>query len=185
MGYTTDFEGSLKISRPLTKKQTTYLNLLNSTRRMKRNVNKLMSLYNGKHGNPFPASKTPGDIYGYEGEYFAREDGNMGQNSDESIIDFNKAPGQIGWGGGHKYGQPGLWCGWCITEDGKFLEWDGGEKFYDYIEWLEYLIKHFFEPWGRKLNGEIYWYGEERSDMGKIIVKSNKIKVEAGEVEYR
>lgn len=184
MGYTTDFEGQLKISRPLSQKKTSYLNLLNSTRRMKRNVNKLMTIYKGKHGTPLPASDRPADIYGYEGEYFAKDDGNMGQNGDESVIDHNKAPGQIGWGGGHKYGQPGLWCGWEISEDGKFLQWDGGEKFYDYVDWLKYLIKHFFSPWGHKLNGEIKWFGEERTDIGTIVVKNNVVTTKKGEVVY-
>jgi len=185
MGYTTDFEGQLKISRPLSEKKISYLNLLNETRRVKRNVNKLMTLYKGKHGNPKPASKTPGDIYGYEGEYFAREDGQCGQGDDGSVIDHNCPAGQTGFSQGKvKYGQPGLWCGWCITEDGKFLEWDGGEKFYHYVAWLEYLIKHFFEPWGHTLNGTITWIGEDSSDLGKIEVKKNKVTVKSGEVTY-
>ena len=184
MGYTTDFEGGLKISRPLTKKQTAYLNLLNGTRRMKRDVNKLMAIYGGKHGNPFATEKTPEAIYGRQGEYFAREDGQCGQSTDDSIIDYNIPPVQAGFMRDTKGAVPGLWCGWCITEDGSRLEWDGGEKFYNYVEWLEYLIKHFFEPWGRKLNGTIYWYGEDRSDQGKIEVKANKVKISRGEIVY-
>ena len=175
MGYTTDFEGSLKISRPLTKKQTEYINLINQTRRMKRDVNKLMKLYKGKHGNPFAKDKTPEAIYGREGEYFAKDDGNCGQSGDDSIINYNVPP----------TGVPGLWCGWCITEDGMFLEWDGGEKFYNYVEWLEYLIKHFFQPWGRKLNGKIEWFGEDRTDIGAIVVKNNKVTTKVGVVIYK
>ena len=95
MGYTTDFDGELKISRPLTKKQTEYLNLLSSTRRMKRDVNKLMAIYKGKHGNPFAKEKTPEAIYGRQGEYFARDDGQCGQGDDGTVIDHNIPPMQF------------------------------------------------------------------------------------------
>ena len=186
MGYTTDFDGQLKISRPLTQKQVKYINRLNETRRMKRDVNKLMELYKGKHGNPFANSKTNAhEIYGHDGEYFAMEDGDSGQREDASIIDYNVAPGQRGFMQGEvANGQPGLWLGWRITDDGKFLEWDGGEKFYNYTAWLKYLIKKFFIPWGRKLNGTINWYGEDRDDVGKLKVKSNEIFTLAGEIKY-
>ena len=186
MGYTTDFDGSLKISRPLTQKQVKYINLLNSTRRMKRDVNKLMELYKGKHGNPFAKDKTnASEVYGHEGEYFAREDGNMGQSDDPSVLDHNCPPGQRGFAQGHvEKGQPGLWCQWEISEDGTELSWDGGEKFYNYVAWLKYLIKNFLGPWGRKLNGEIEWHGEDRTDIGKIVVKNNEVKTMAGEVTF-
>lgn len=72
-------------------------------------------------------------------------------------------------------GMPGFWCQWVPTEDAKGLEWDGGEKFYEYVEWLEYLIEHFVEPWGLKLNGEIEWRGEEWDDKGTIVVVNNEV----------
>ena len=70
---------------------------------------------------------------------------------------------------------PGTWCQWTI-EDG-VLQWDGGEKFYNYVEWLRYLIDNFFEKWNIKLNGTIKWRGEYMSDIGKIIVEDNKVTV--------
>jgi hypothetical protein len=185
MGYTTDFEGSLKFKRPLGKKKVEYLNRLFDTRRMKRDVSKLMRIYKGKHGNPFTKEKTPEAIYGYQGEFFAREDGQAGQTQDDSILAYNTPAGQSGFRQGEiEKGQPGLWCGWCITEDGKELEWNGGEKFYNYTEWLKYIIKNFFIPWGVVANGEINWYGEDRSDMGKIKVRNNEVFVFNGEVTY-
>ncbi len=188
MGYTTDFYGSLKLSRPATEKERDYINLISSTRRVKRDVNKLMSLYNGEHGNPFAKGNTPEEIYGHEGEYFAKDDNNFGQDNDGSIIDINLAPGETEFLAGRKkikLGQPGLWCQWIVTEDGTELTWDGGEKFYNYVEWLEYYIKHFFEPWGIKLNGEIEWAGEDREDMGKIVVTDNVVKTQIAEITYK
>lgn len=78
----------------------------------------------------------------------------------------------------------GLYCQWVPTKDGKGLEWDGGEKFYEYVEWLEYLIKEFLAPKGYVLNGEVTWEGEESGDLGKIIVKNNVVKTKEGKVTY-
>lgn len=201
MGYSTDFFGSFKLSRPATAEEREYVNRIADTRRMQRDVNKLMELYKGEHGNPFAKDKTNADeVYGFKGEYFAKNDGNMGQSSDESIIDFNAASGEIAWkdydGDWTKRDemrkainadiikQPGLWCQWRL-DDETTLSWDGSEKFYNYIEWLQYLIVHFFEPWGIKVNGEVTWQGEDSNDMGKIIVTDNVIEIYEGEVEYK
>jgi hypothetical protein len=182
MGYTTDFFGSLKLSRPATQQETEYINKLSDTRRMKRDVEKLFELYDGKGGNPF--AKTREEIYGVDGEYFVGGVGSMGQGRDASIIDFNCPPGQPNGWDFNGTGQPGLWCNWVLTDDGEELEWNGSEKFYNYTEWLEYLIKHFFEPWGIELNGEIEWQGEDRYDIGKIIVEDNEVEVREGSITY-
>jgi hypothetical protein len=47
------------------------------------------------------------------------------QGHDLSIIDHNYPPEN----------QPGLWCQWIPNEDGTAICWDGGEKFYNSIEW--------------------------------------------------
>jgi len=199
MGYTTDFIGSLKLSgNKITERQKEYINTLSSTRRMKRDVNKLMKLYKGKYGYPDDNRKTPEEIYGNEGEYFAHDDGNSGQERDDSILGYNTPPGQISsdstknineiWEEEQnriKSGicQPGLWCQWIINEENEF-EWDGGEKFYNYVEWLRYYIDHFFSKWGILLNGEIKWSGEDSSDIGKIVVNDNVVNVFAGHITY-
>lgn len=81
-------------------------------------------------------------------------------------------------------GFPGIWCQWIPTEDGKCLEWDEGEKFYNYVEWLEYLIKEFLAPKGYVLNGEVEWTGEENGDIGLIIVKDNIVTTKEGKIVY-
>jgi hypothetical protein len=173
MGYTTEFAGSVNISPALSAERTEYINRFSDTRRMKRNVNTLVSLYGGKYGLeslvPLIGDGTPtvnGALtYGFEGEFFARDDGNCGQSNDASIIDFNTQPST----------QPSLWCQWVISPKGDTLEWDGGEKFYNYVEWLKYVIKNFIEPTGSVCNGQFEWRGEDWSDMGVIIVKDNKV----------
>jgi hypothetical protein len=196
MGYTTDFEGGLQLTGSLTTQQFDYIKKLNDTRRMKRNVDVLMELHKGKDGYPGRTidTHTPLEIYGEEGEYFVGGGGYAGQDNDNSVIDFNTPPNQLGYGDDSwencytennkriKLGlcQPGLWLGWTLEKDGDnvMLVWDGGEKFYHYVEWLQYLITHFFEKWDVKLNGEITWVGEDRDeDRGKIVVKDNVVKV--------
>ena len=84
----------------------------------------------------------------------------------------------------HDKDKPGFWCQWVPTEDGWGLEWNGNEKFYNYVEWLEYLIEHFFKKWDVRLNGEIEWKGEESGDLGKIIVTDNVVEVKEAQWKY-
>ncbi len=69
------------------------------------------------------------------------------------------------------------YCQWVSDKVGLYLEWDECEKFYGYIEWLEWLIKNFFDPKNIKLNGTVKWKGEERGDIGKIVVTDNIVKI--------
>lgn len=79
---------------------------------------------------------------------------------------------------------PDSYCQWVVNDAGTRLEWDGNEKFYLYVEWLDYLIHFFFQPRGYKLNGEVEWYGEDHLDLGKIVVVNNLIRVRRGRIVY-
>ena len=159
MGYTTDFFGKFSFNKPLLKEHITYINKLSETRRMKRNADIAANM-----NDPIrEAVRLP---IGFEAEYFVGGGGFAGQEHDSSIIDYNGSPSV----------QPGLWCKWCISSCGNFLEWDGAEKFYRYVEWLEYLIENFFERWGYILNGEVEFQGEDPKDKGIIICKDNKVR---------
>ncbi len=81
--------------------------------------------------------------------------------------------------------QPGLWCQWVPNDDGTVIEHDGREKFYEYTAWIEYLIHHFLGPWGYKLNGDVYWDGEESDDKGLIEIKDNVVKVKHAVITYK
>ena len=65
-------------------------------------------------------------------------------------------------------GFPGFYCQWIPTNDRKYLLWDGNEKFYHYIEWLNFIIDRHLEPWGVTVTGTLRWKGESRDDKGKI-----------------
>lgn len=158
MGYHTDFGGSFVLDRPLTTDQRAYLTKFAETRRMKRAPTKASLL-------PDPLREAVGLPIGDEGAYFVGGTGYAGQDDDGCVVDHNCPP----------KGQPGLWCQWIPNDDGTEIEWDGGEKFYEYIYWIEYLIDHFLKPWGYVLNGVVGWYGDDRDDMGKIIIKDNVV----------
>ena len=159
MGYTTSFLGSFEFSRPLTAEEQTYLSWFCATRRMKWDVAKLQAEFGGKHGNPF--SPTP---YGTEGAYFAF-DNNQECYYHPAVLNANEPPA----------GQPGLWCGWTCNEEK--LYWSGCEKFYNYTEWLQYIIDHFLAPWGVAIDGVVQWEGEDPTDLGVISVRHNHINV--------
>lgn len=73
---------------------------------------------------------------------------------------------------------PNAYMQWVSNKDGTALVWDGGEKFYDYIHWLRWLIKYYFTPRDIILNGEFRWAGEEVSDVGVLKVLDNKVSSE-------
>lgn len=79
-----------------------------------------------------------------------------------------------------KEGKPDYYCQWVPDEGGTLIQWDGNEKFYGYVEWIKYMIKHFFNPWGVMLNGVVAWEGEERGDTGSICIKNNIVLVQKG-----
>lgn len=72
---------------------------------------------------------------------------------------------------------PSYYCQWVISPDRRALVWDGKEEFYCYVGWLQYLVSHFFAPWGVELKGMVWWKGDKRGDRGTIDVKKDKIVV--------
>ena len=164
MGYTTYFNGSLKFNKEVSERLKEYINRFSTTRRMPRDNDKIKTVYPNWRELCFF-----GEL-GNKGEYFAPDSKTYGQEHDDSVVDYNGYKDSV---------HPGLWCQWVIDENNE-LVWDEGEKFYNYVEWLKYLIKHFFEPLGYKLNGVITWQGEDSDDCGTINVDNNVVDVEYG-----
>jgi hypothetical protein len=158
MGYTTYFDGQIEITPKLPAKLTKYINAFGNTRRMKRSTLLLEQEYKGKFG--FNSE------YGAEGEYFVGGKGLLGQNYDATVININEPPST----------QPGLWCHWEITDDGKFIQWSGAEKFYDAREWMKYIIENFIGK-KHKCNGVIHAQGEDSDDVWDLIVEDNLVRI--------
>ena len=97
--------------------------------------------------------------YGPEGRLFA------GTDPDASdVIDYNRPAD----------GCPSLWCQWVPSRDGTEIRWDGSEKFYHYVEWLQFLIDHFLKPNDIRLDGLVKWEGEDWTDRGIIYIQDDK-----------
>lgn len=150
MGYTTDFEGKFTVTLPLAPEHMAYLKMFSQTRRMKRG-DAVQSL-------PDLIREAVGLVVGVDGAFFVGGTGLYGQDRDSSVADYNSPP----------YNQPSLWCHWEPSADGRSLQWNDGEKFYHYEEWLNYLISIFLKPWGYELTGEVSYNGEDREDFGMI-----------------
>ena len=162
MGYTTWFEGGLTPNKPFKKEFINYINAFSEKRHEPRDVEII------KRSDPDWAKHCLDGNLGPCGMYYVG-------SFDEGVIDRSAAKG---------YTCPRYWCDWCINEETGVVEWDGGEKFYNYVEWLKFLIDNFFEPAGYKLNGEIFWGGEDRDDTGVIVVKDNYIYTYNGSIVY-
>lgn len=158
MGYTTSFRGQFDLSQTLTEAHRNYLKAFNDKRRMRRDAQIA-------DGMPDVVRRAVNLPIGPEGAYFTGGTGFAGQDKDKSVTDHNASP----------EGQPGLWCQWTPNQDGTAIVWDEGEKFYDYVEWLNYLIRHFLSPWGYTLNGRVTFQGEDDTDYGEIVVKDNVV----------
>ena len=88
-------------------------------------------------------------------------------------------------GGDSKYvNTPGYWCQWVVTEDRTAIVWDEGEKFYESIKWIEWLLEHFIEVRGYELNGVVKWEGESGDDLGKICITNNNVIAKYAQVTY-
>lgn len=59
---------------------------------------------------------------------------------------------------------------WTPNKDGTAMVWNDGEKFYDYAEWLQWLIDYYFKPRNIELRGRINYQGEEIGDVGYLEV---------------
>lgn len=59
-------------------------------------------------------------------------------------------------------------CQWIPTEDRMHIEWDGGEKFYKYLEWINYINDEILIPRGYILSGSVSYQGEDDEDFGAI-----------------
>jgi hypothetical protein len=79
---------------------------------------------------------------------------------------------ELGHGDGHL--SPDSRCQWVVSSHGDVLEWDFRPKFYNYIEWLNFINEIYLKQWGVKMNGIMHWCG---TDSGMIAVANNKINI--------
>ena len=163
MGYTTKFKGRLSIEPPLNTAEIQYLRSFAVIRHTER-------------------GGLDAKVYGILGCYYV-SNGNYAEDDTGVLL------------GRHNYqppGQPGPWCDFHPTEDGKYLEWTGAKMTYNATSWVQYLITEFLCPhaaasaydldlfrdftFNHKVNGVIAAEGERRGDDWYLAVVNNHAK---------
>ncbi|WP_440868119.1 hypothetical protein [Staphylococcus shinii] len=147
--YSTEFNGKFEFNEAVNDDVRDFVNGLSRTRRVLRDEDLLLDM--------------TGIDFGIDGEYFIP----TVEEEDMAVIDSNTPPSD----------QPGLWMDWEITEDGKYLQWTGMEKFRFYLEWLDYLANNVFVPNNIKLNGSMEYQGWDERDKGTIFIVDNQVKL--------
>jgi hypothetical protein len=67
---------------------------------------------------------------------------------------------------------------WVPADTLEHIVWDGNEKFYKYVEQLQWLCE-WLRQRGILANGVLHWQGEETGDTGTISVVANGVFPEA------
>lgn len=158
MGYDTNFKGHWTITPALKPEHLNYLRAFTDTRHRKRVPGPDEGRLRTAVGLPF----------GEEGLFVVDVD------QEGQVVSTNRPPA----------GAPGFWCEWSPSLDGTTLAWNDQEMFDEYIEWIRFLIRHFYRPWGYKLNGTVEWSGEEQGDAGRIEIKDNVVRVARARLVY-
>lgn len=131
-------EGAFTLTPALNQKRVAFLRQFKRTRRMTWNPEKL--------GKPDYWANRAGLGLGKEGSYYVSAKGLLGQDyHNPALVDFNSPPGE----------QPSLWCLWNVSKSGTDLFWEADEYNGNCLEWLQYLVTHFFTPWNIEPRGQI------------------------------
>ena len=164
MSYNTRFNGCLKFNKPVVSELKEYINKFSEIRHIKLKTDEIKLCFPNWKQDSFNGN------LGEEGMFFI----NSSTWGTAAMEDYNVPPRNC----------PSLYCQWIINDYNE-LEWDGGEGFYEYVDWLKFLIKYFFNPNGYILNGTIYYSGDDTTDNGRVVVTDNNVVVfENNEDEY-
>ena len=165
MGYSTDFNGKIKISPKLKDNDKEFLDKFFQIRHMKRDMTKLKDI-----------SEDLIKECGKDGCFYLKDYDGIKEMADvKTIININDS-GDM----------PSFWCDLEIVEEigETFIQWNGSEKTYGVnVEngWFTWLIDNFFKPCGYVLNGEMTWQGEYDDDTGTIKIENNIVSLHFGD----
>lgn len=165
MGYTTTFNGSFALSKPLTPEQAAYLSKFSATRRTARVVEVC-------ENEPDPERLAVGLPLGYDGAYYVGSTADFGMDYGPNVVKPERPP----------EGQPGWWCAWTPSSDRSGIEWDGSEKFDRYVEWANYLHYHFLSLWGiTYAASSVEYQGEREDEHGFLAIENGRVVKKPGE----
>ncbi|GAQ88063.1 hypothetical protein KFL_003970100 [Klebsormidium nitens] len=163
--------------KKLTPQQFQYLMLFCNIPRFKRNVELLKS-----HSDPL--REAVGLPLGEEGEYFvsSQEYEGLSEELKEAVRNFSNKLNGVRWYNGAGIsvecetpaGVPDLyWCHWRPSTTYRGIKWIGyfGKSitFFHATEWMQWISKNILQKWGLRLEGEIWYQGENRSLTGRFV----------------
>jgi hypothetical protein len=169
MSFPCYFRGTVLLDRSLLAHEQAYLEAFAATRHVQCREELLVPLAD-------PLREAVGLPVGPEGAYAV-----SAPPVSDAIVDQNQPPA----------GQPGLWCDWVPTVDGTALVCKEGDTGVANVEWIGYLIAHFFQPWGYTVNGRVLWHTDEWPEWeedgesyhlyleeGQISVRDNRVEIQ-------
>lgn len=158
MSYTYDLIGKLSVSPPLSPAQVAYLQEFSHSYRHK--------FAPQWQSWPNPLREAVGLPVGIDGAYISSA---MGTGADflDNCFQVDTDPPD---------NQPSFQCCWTTNAQGSTVHWNKLQRTFAPVEWLNYLIAHFFEPWGVALNGVVQCHGEEEDDRSLIVVNKNLVR---------
>lgn len=68
---------------------------------------------------------------------------------------------------------------WVPDESLKRIVWDQNEKFYDYEQWLKWIVAAL-ASWGVEAAGAFKWQGESVGDVGELLVVDGLVTSNTG-----
>lgn len=158
MSYTYDLIGKLSVSPPLSADQVAYIQEFSHSYRHKF-APKWQSW-------PNPLREAVGLPVGIEGEYISSAMG-TGVDFIENCMEVDtNTPNN----------QPSFQCCWTTTAKGNVVKWNKLGRTFAPVQWLEYMMEHFFKPWGVTLNGKVECHGEAKEDRTLIVVTNNTVR---------
>ncbi len=177
MGYTTKFVGGFSFDKTPSKAVIDYINSFSLTRHVKRDTERIKDIF------PDWKKRCWKGMLGEQAEYFLQKYDEM-YDKHTPIYDVDSYLKRNGIEDDNNppESQPSLWCQWIINNKNE-LVWNGAEKFYEYDNWLEYLIENFFQPEGLILSGRCMYIGERGDDWGYICIDNNKVMKIPSQIE--
>lgn len=158
MSYTYDLFGTLSVSPPLSPAQVAYIQEFSHSYRHKF-APKWQSW-------PNPLREAVGLPVGIDGEYISSAMGTGSDFIDNCMEVDTDTPNN----------QPSFQCCWTANNKGIVVQWNKLGRTFAPAPWLEYMIEHFFKPWGVMLNGKVECHGEEKDDRTLIVVNNNTVR---------
>lgn len=93
----------------------------------------------------------------------------------KQLLEFSEDPKLIQEGQ-----KPNSYMQWVPNESMDAIVWDQQEKFYDYEEWMVWLMG-WLAARDITCNGQLDWRGESSDDIGRIYVVDNKVSSARGQ----